>query len=298
MNETKSGWWIFGKTTVHIYDMNGREIDNKYIGYPQPPSTWRKILFPLPTAIGYASAVKAFEIYETTTLGELLHDISHATKHPWSRLQDGVTGNFVKTSDGKDIVVNPRTMQLTDWGGFALYNNKSGLPIIFYENDIVTVSRGGVVAGQQIQNDILLESMTVMQLLQSGTPFYMHLILTPFGYVDVPVLNQGTDEAPEFTFMNGESTKGVTLDHYINHDTDTGFFEGIANFFNTIFGGEGWSIWQILLLIGGIILLILLIPILIPVFKLIGAVIMIPVSSIKRRNNNKQRNDDYEKNDT
>jgi hypothetical protein len=155
----------------------------------------------------------------------LIDEIDFATYHPWPRLICDATGHFVITEDGREVRVNPRTMQLTDFRGFALFNGTSGRPIVFFNDDIITVTRTGILAQQKVENAVLLDSYTTNDLLQDGTPFYMGVIPVRFSptdvrHYDVPMLNLGTPEEPDFRFMNGESTKDETLNHQMNYDTD------------------------------------------------------------------------------
>ena len=278
----RSGWWVFGQTTFRAYDMNGREINNRYIGLPQPPPGWHMLIPGLNvfSTINFAQAVSAFEIISSSRLDELLEKISHATEHPWPTVVCDATGFDVVTEDGRIIRVNPRTRQLMDFFGFALFNRISGLPIIFFDFDIVTVNAGGVVAQQRIEQAVLRDSFTVNDLLRSGTPFHMHIIQTAFGSYDVPVLNHGTDENPDFRLLNGQSTDGITIDHSINTNTDTGFWEGIRNLFT---GGEnGLGFMQIMAIALAVFVFILLLPVFVIVFKIVGFMISLLPSPRKK----------------
>jgi len=293
INSTRHGWWIFGRTQFHAYDMNGREIDNRHIELPQPPAGWKGLIpiYNIVTAVQYAVAVSVFEIHERTTLADLLYDISYASYHPWARIICSNFG-FVVTENNEEIRVNPRTRQLTDRNGFSLFNRTSGLPIVFYNQDIVIVNRQGVAGQQTVENGVLRDSTTVHQLLMGGTPFHMHIIQTPFGSFDVPVLNHGTDREPDFRLMNGESTDGITIDHAINVDTSTGFWEGLQN----AFGGGGFRWWHALALVAGAIILIIFFPVIKPVLIVMGNVLMIPARAIKRKNkksNRRHENENY-----
>ena len=279
----RSGWWIFGQTTFRAYDMNGREINNRYIGLPQPPPGWHMVvpILNIVSTINFANAVSAFEIIASSRLDELLENISHATLHPWPTIVCEQTGYDVVTEDGRVIRVNPRTRQLTDFFGFALFNRISGLPIIFFDFDIVTVGSQGVVAQQRIETAVLRDSFTVNELLQTGTPFHMHIIQNAFGSYDVPVLNHGTDANPDFRLLNGESTRGITIEHEINRDTNTGFWEGIRNLFGG--GDSGFGFMQIMAIALAVFVFILLLPVFVFVFKAFGFVISLLPSPRKKQ---------------
>jgi hypothetical protein len=206
-----SGVFIFRTTTIKFYDMNGHELDNDRIGFPQPPAAWKALFPPLfiREVANWTVAVVLFEIYEETTLRKLLHDISKATEHPWPRIYCPDVNDWVMTEDGQPVMVNMATKQLTDWFGFALFNAVTGLPIVFHNDDIVTTN----MKPQVVENGVLKDAMSVWQMLQTGQVFYMHIVPTLFGYFNVPVFNRGTADKPDWRLMNGDSTEGITMPH-------------------------------------------------------------------------------------
>jgi len=240
----RTGWWIFGNNRFRIYDMNGRVLDYNRIGFPQPAEWWK----PKWTHFRQFNRIRnMFETMETFVLGDLLHQISFATIHPWPQIIEPTTGFTVITEDGRDIRVNPRTRQLTDFFGFALFNERNGLPILFHGNDIITTNR----EQQRIGNAVLLEAMTVQDLLHRGIDFHMHIVPTPFGNFDVPVVNLGSFYNEDWRLMNGDSTDGITIEHRDSQNLNTwqSFWEGLSNF-----GGRLGGIFRPLLIIGGVIL--------------------------------------------
>ncbi|MCL2176665.1 MAG: hypothetical protein FWB72_01745 [Firmicutes bacterium] len=220
------GWLngVFGdRHGYRFFDMNGRRIYERYIAEFQRPAWWRVAIgfaFP-PYRLGMGLTgnhlVAFVEIHERTTLGALTTLISHATIHPWDRLRCFNTNEFLLTEDGREVLVNPRTNQVSDFFGFALFNSVNALPIVYHNNDIITTNleqqrvERRVVDG--VARSILVDAFTVWGLLESGTSFYMATVPTHFGYFDVPVLrNNANPHDPDWRLMNGECADGVIKD--------------------------------------------------------------------------------------
>jgi len=288
----RTGWWIFQNNRFRVYDMNGRVLDYSRIGFPQPAEWWRL------TWTHFRQAQKIRNMFDTMqefTLGELLHQISFATIHPWSQIIEPATGFTVVTEDGRDIRVNPRTMQLTDAFGFALFNERNGLPIVFHGNDIITTNR----QQQRIENAVLLEAMTVQDLLQRGVDFHMHIVPTPFGNFDVPVVNLGSFYNEDWRLLNGDSTDGVTIEHRDSQNlyTWTSFLEGMRNLGNRVGGCMG-GLMRPVLVIGAIILGFIAVSLVMRLFSLFpskqkngsGATIVMDYKDKSSKKNNSERN--------
>ncbi|MCL2177074.1 MAG: hypothetical protein FWB72_03920 [Firmicutes bacterium] len=203
--------WLAGVLSGHrhgyrFYDMNRRHIHNDYIAEFVSPSWWRINVL---TVITGNHKIPLVRILERTTLANLLVRISHATVHPWDRLKCGLTGFDVITEDGRDIFVNPRTRQLTDFAGWALFNENTGLPIVWYNYDIITTDR----RPQRIENGVLRESITVWGLLESRVDFYIGSISTTFGQFDVPKFRVNTDpNNPDWQLINGDCANDIVDD--------------------------------------------------------------------------------------
>jgi hypothetical protein len=270
----ETGWWIFKTPHLRFLDMNRRVLNNDLIGFPDTPNLWGwgnitinpfKWVGTVNEVINFINELEkwsATRLHESTTLRALLHEVSFATDHPWPRLYCPETGDWVKAEDGRDIRVSPRRGQLTDNNGFALFSLENGLPIIFLGGQIVTTN----LKPQVIENGVLLDSMTVWEMLQSGLGFHMHIIPTPFGPFDVPVFNKGTEAEPDWRLMNGDSTAGITMHHEDASVLDTyrGFWSGIEFIFGNT--SNGLSFMQIIGIAVAILLIIMLAPI---VFKVV-----------------------------
>jgi hypothetical protein len=109
-------------------------------------------------------------------------------------------------------------------------------------------------------------------MLQDGTDFHMHIIPTAFGSFNVPVLNHGTPENPDWRLMNGDSTKGITMHHEDSEvlNTGVGLWDGLKGFvggiFSDIFGaiggdGDGMSFMDYIRIAIAIFLIVLLLPV-------------------------------------
>jgi len=268
-----SGFWIWTQVNYRVFDMNGRELDGKHIGVPTPPPTWRAVLLPpvyVIEKVVYGGKVAFFEIHtlrEKTTLRQLLHDISYATDHPWPRIHCPEANDWVKTEDGMAVMVNPNTKQLVDWFGFALFNQRTGLPIVFHNEDIVTTD----LRPQVIEDGVLVDAKSVWQFLQDGEPFYMHIQKTLFGYFDVVVFNHGTWQTPDWRLPNGESTAGITEEHVDARASEPKRGFDIFGIFKPVVGdtSNGLDFMQIIGIGIVIILFVMLLPIIFKVFIVI-----------------------------
>jgi hypothetical protein len=270
--------------------MNGREIKAEHIGNFNG-SGWVKG-GKLATAIltlgvsEYFWNVTFADIRQKTTLAELRTLMTHATEHPWAGLTDS-NGLPVVATDGMRIRINPRTQQLTDNFGWALFNTQSGLPIVFHDNDIITTD------GQQqtIENCVLLNSITVDALLNSGTDFYMSSITTYFGTFDVPVFQNANKDG--WNLMNGNSADGIINDTKPWYES-TSMGKNFTDWWQDTFG-EGndllGKITKILGLVLGVIILILLLPIIPPIIKLITLPLVLLADGLKKRKKQVTGND-------
>jgi len=280
----RSGWWVFGQYNLVAHDLNGNVICNSRLSLATPPSRWwlfAPITFTV-MEVNYRNFICAKLMMYDLRISELMHLITHATEHPWARIRCEATGEWVITDDGHEIRVNPYSNQLVDRFGWALFNEQSGLPIVFREGDIVTVNARGVAEQQRIHLGVLLESMTVYDLLWERVDFHMHIIITPFGHFNVPVVNHGTYSAPDFRLLNGQSTSGITMEHSDSRNLNTwqGFVDGI----NRLFNGDtaGFGIRQIFLIFVAVVLLVFIMPFIAFMLKI---VFLIGSPKKKRPNN-------------
>ena len=268
-NRYDRGWvnGIFGERFGYrFYDMNGRHISNDYIAEFRRPPWWRiAIGFVIPVyglgmLITGNHIVPVVQILNKTTLRELTTLISHTTYHPWATLECDVTNNPVVTEDGRIIHVNPRTQQLTDFFGFALFNSGNGLPIVFHNGDIITTD----LQQQNIQDATLRESVTVWALLESGTDFYMGSITTFFGQFDVPVFRRNDDpHNPDWGLMNGDDANGIIDDMQPSEVLDG---ESFSDWLSRVNIGRGISWFMTAIAVIGLIIVVVI------AFIIIGAV--------------------------
>ena len=268
----RTGWGIFHTNRVRIYDMNGRVVCDSRLRLPMPRTWWlprwsRRLVDDL--------TVNVIEILDSFTLGDLMTLLATA-RHPWPQIIDPNTGHTLITEDGRDIRVHPRTWQLTDFWGFGLFNSINGLPIVFnmYTMDIVTTN----LAQQRIENGVLLEAMTVQQMLNAGTPFHMHIVPTPFGDFDVPVFNNGTAQEPDWRLMNGESTDGVTMRHEDSAVLNT-HSPGLSGWLGGLFGGDSIfsRIFRVVAIVFGILFGLIIV-------AFIAKVVIMVISLFKKSN--------------
>jgi len=295
----------WGVTFYAYYDMNNVKIDPDLWVSSKTTDWWRIALtwvgpqsfVTLPGAIfsnGYSAPVA--RILEQTTLRDLYEELSHATVHPWDGLYDMHTGLPVVTEDGKLIRVNPSTKQLTENMGWCLFNSVSGLPVVYYGSDIVTVNKNGVAAQQRVDNNVLKDVITVWGLLNSNTPFWIDTISVTLDgqrfIFDVPCLRAEDDI---WVLLNGEASEGITdgitfdsgkMEDLYTSVWDTWFPDGLFG------GGEGGGlpVWLLVIaLVAVAVILVILYPVIKPVLTAIGSVIMSPVAAIKRKNKEKER---------
>jgi len=277
-----TNWRSDGINEYRFSDMNGRVIDNEHIGEIKQAEWWQigiTFLHPYFWAGTIASngwTIHVVEILDQTTLRELKTFMTHATIHPWETLVCGETGQDVVTEDGRLVYVNPRTGQLTDSFSWALFNSKSGLPIVFHDNDIITTN----LQQQRIENAVLLDSLTVWGLLSGGTDFHMHIIQTPFGTFDVPVFdfNPGDPKNPDFRLMNGDSTEGITIKHQPAAVLDG---ESFGQWFGRMFGsgGGGSQILTIIILVLVALILGVIIYFCYPIITPLMRTIAVPITA-------------------
>jgi hypothetical protein len=289
------------RTEEVFFDMNGHEIKQEHIAemknapFQKHLRAWIQT-GPVGAIFLYSTGrnrIPVTEILDSTTLAELKLEMALATEHPWQTLTCHQTGLTVMTADKKVVRVNPRTNQLTDNFGWALFNEKSGLPIIFHEGDIITTDQ----KQQRIENAVLLDSMTVDGLLRTGVVFWIDSISTKFGTFDVPVLEASLGSAirGEFVLMNGESTEGIT-NGIISYEVLRGmnFREFMDRVSASINGENGRpSTFQMILIVLGLIAVIILLSIVGPYIAPFLTILIMPfkmlAGSLKRRERNKDR---------
>jgi Sec-independent protein translocase protein TatA len=209
------------------------------------------------------------EVLDRTTLRALRTDLRASTWHPWDRLMEGTGGmrRAVKSVDDDYIFINPRTQQLSDFMSYPLFNSVSGRPIILRDGDVVTVDRDSsnghaVLAQQKIENGVLLEAVTVEDILNTNRPFHVGIIDVAFGggaygSYDAIVFHDGydSDGNPKWRFPNGESADGIIRDMRF---TNTFGWDDLPGLFgNFLADNMDWLRW-ILLGIGIFILLLVL----------------------------------------
>jgi hypothetical protein len=192
--------------------------------------------------------------------------------------------NPVVTEDGVIIRVNPRTSQLTNPYGYALFNRTNGLPIIYHDNDIITTDG----KQQTITNGKLVDALTIQHLLDTGTDFYFDTITCAYGTYDVPVFKYNGNWA----LLDGTKSEGITngvQDWWESDDNGIGFGE----WFNDTFGGLGDGLDKIIQIVGLVLVGVVLI-LLFPLITLIISVIIFPlkmlVSALKKRGKHDENN--------
>jgi hypothetical protein len=272
-----------GVDDYNYFDMNGRQLDTDNID--ELKNSWwlkaGKFLVSWQT-LGFSDYVwKASfaDIREKTTLAELTNLMTHATTHPWQGLTDS-NGYPVVAEDGQRIRINPTTKQLTDNLGWALFNTQTGYPIIYRNQDIVTIPD---MKQQTVQNAVLKNAITVMGLLNSGVDFYMGSITTQYGEFDVPVFSNGNGG---WTFTNGDDATEVINEMqeggYVNGQTPEELLDSIKN----IFSGENETLNNFIRTLGiivGVVLVIILLPLISPIIAIIALPFKMLASAIKKK---------------
>jgi len=289
------GWQIIfmpGKwfnDEYRYYDMNGRLIENKYIA-EWDTATFAKamtgniIFFAITGGIGFFGqlifgnadnfGVPFVKVLDKTTLANLLEELQHATIHPYDMV-DGIV-----TEDGQPIYIRPTTKQCVDRFNFPMFSIENGLPILLYDEVIVTSNLQGV----QVQNGILRGVVSVWQLLESGTDFYMATIPTPFGAMDAVVFNLSNDvKNPNWILPNGESADGIIKDMELGKSLDgdswADLLAGLGGFFD---GLLGW-IWLAIAIILIIFIGIPCLPIIVEIVKAIFNIILAPFKWLAKK---------------
>jgi len=263
------------RISYRFYDMNGTRLNNTDIVGFRPPSWWRSMLN-LVTTITTGlifdvipdvqrwrnSLIFGFNgILEVTTLRDLMELISHATEHPWNNLRCQETNQLVRTADDREVKINPRTGQLTSWAGFALWDTRTGFPIVFHDNEVWRMNDTSRQR-QEIEDGTLKYSMTVNDLLNTGQDFYIGLISNPWGTFNVPLLNMATgDNYEDWRFLNGDRAQ----DYIHNHVRSRRFYPTAWNpisWFGSLFnfGGLNWLGLILRIFIIAIVLMLLSIP--------------------------------------
>jgi hypothetical protein len=277
-----------GVDDYDYYDMNGRQLNTDNIDELKNSwwlkagkfyASWVSMGF-----IDYAWKVSFADIREKTTLAELTNLMTHATTHPWQGLTDS-NGYPVITEDGERIRVNPTTKQLTDNFGWALFNTVTGYPIVYLNQDIKTIPD---MKQQTVTNGTLKNAITVMGLLNSGVEFSMGSINTQYGSFDVPVFKSDNG----WTFTNGEDATEIINEMvdggYVNGKTPQELWDSIMSIFDG--NNTGFNNFVRMLGIAAVIIVVLiLLPVIMPVLKIIAIPFVMLGNSFKKR---KRRNDE------
>jgi len=239
--EEREGWWIFGSIRRQFFDMNGRLLNENAIAQLEQPPLWRSmwgITWSFWT--GGTIYVHMFSIIESTTLADLREWIRHATYHPWPYIICLETGFRVVTEDGLEIRVNPRR-QITCFFGHPLFDSVSGLPIIYYDYDILTIDG----AQQSIEAGVLLNAMSTYGFLARGELFHIHITQpTQWGVFDMIVHNRGSVQNPDWRTPAGDNSREWTINHAEAESRDDWF--GLGALWNSIFSFDGNPFMQAL----------------------------------------------------
>jgi hypothetical protein len=233
-------------------DLNGREIKTKYIADFKPAPWWRYAVWAFATGIPgvgvlYSIGVFATEGYmvpftkllERYNLLELYIEITQlSVKKNMPVLVDGDSGNPITTPDGRVIYINPKNNQLCDFLGWGLYNSINGRPILLHDNEIITTD----LAPQAVQNDVLLNSTSVRNLLEAGIPFYITTQTTQFGQFDVPAFLDGDGVFQLFGSAPAPAVEVIDNGHATGESTNGAGFTEVKNDVQRFFEHLGGSI--------------------------------------------------------
>jgi hypothetical protein len=283
----KPGKWF--NDEYRYYDMNGRLIDNKNIA-EWDTATFAKamggnLLFFLATnwiglvgqlIFGNADnfGVPYVKVYEKTTLADLMEELKYATIHPYETVEN------VVTEDGFPIYIRPVTKQCVDRFNFPLFSIENGLPVMLYDEVIVTSNLQGV----EIQNGILHGVVSVWQLLESGTNFYMGSIPTPFGEMDAVVFNLSNDiDNPNWKLPNGDDAddiiKDMELGASLDGDSWSELFKNLGDLFDNAFD---W-VWTVIVILLIVLIGIPCLPIIIEIVKALFNIILAPFKWLAKK---------------
>jgi hypothetical protein len=272
-----------GVDDYDYFDMNARQLNTDNID--ELKNSWflktTKFLVSWQT-LGFSDYVwKASfaDIREKTTLAELTNLMTHATTHPWAGLTDN-NGYPVVAEDGQRIRINPTTKQLTDNLGWGLFNTQTGYPIVYINQDIITIPD---MAQQTVHNGTLTNAITVTGLLNTGVEFYMGSIDTQYGSFDVPVFSNGNGG---WNFTNGDSADKIINEMqaggYVNGKTPEELWDGIKSIFTS--GNETFNGFMRLLgIVAVVVVVLLLLPIIIPIISIIALPFKMLASAIKKK---------------
>jgi hypothetical protein len=279
-----------GVDDYNYFDMNGRQLNTDNIDELKN-SWWLKAgKFATSWAtLGFSDYVwkcSFADIREKTTLAELTNLMTHATTHPWLGLTDN-NGYPVITEDGERVRINPTTKQLTDNFGWALFNTNTGYPIVYLQQDIVTIPD---MAQQTVNNATLTNAITVKGLLNTGIEFYMGSIDTQYGSFDVPVFKSESG----WVFTNGDNATEIINEMvdggYVNGKTPQELWDSIKDIFTG--GNEALNGFiRTLGIIAVIVVIIILLPIIVPLLKIVAIPFVILGNSLKNLRKRKGKND-------
>ena len=231
--KAKYPWWQVMLTlgmpgpTYRYFDIQGRQIDNALLITTKGN----------PGVARFAAALcgSVFEIMEQTTLAELYVSMEHATIHPWDLILDPDTSLPVISKDGKVVYIKPDTNQIVDFYGWALYNKNTGLPLMFLNDEIVSINKTEYF-NETVESSVLVNTMSLWQLLESGINFYMGIMESTWGEFNVPMLKLSDDpKKNDFVLMNGDDANPLTIGHLDSQSQNgIGFFEWIKSIFSSV----------------------------------------------------------------
>ena len=142
------------------------------------------VLIGIRALFGSSPFLTVVDVLERTTLRDLMQSIQNVRYHPFPRLIDPSTGQFVRASDGREIFMSPRTFQFFSIEMLPLFSmTNRGLPLVFHNNDIITTDG----RPQEITDGVLVGVYTTQQLLNQGEEFHLGIITTTFGMFSVPI---------------------------------------------------------------------------------------------------------------
>ena len=298
LEEINPAYW--GVTLYRYQDLKGHTIEERFITEMKPAPWWSVsvsmfigtiVLTPfLGVLAPFVSAgiivnnglymIRMVDAVPQGTLGSLLDLLEHATFHPWDNLYDAGTNEPLRTSDGSLVWLNPKSKQLTDKFRWPLFNSENGLPIILYNNDVVTID----LDSQPIVDGVLVDALTIHEIMTSGRDFYIGQRTTAYGVFDVLMFRvrggggDGEIKDDEWILPNGANAKPWVDDFDLDSDIDADVGRRNSEIFQFIM----WTIMAVTslaVLILVIFLLVYFAPLVRPVFE----TITIPFKWLGRR---------------
>jgi len=277
INRQRVGFWntinpwgryfLRGGYRYNFFDVTGQSIPSNEIctrvdGWATTTNIVAGIMNPIRFAIHGNPVIHVANIFQQTTLRELMQEMSHVAYHPWPRIRDVIADRYVVAQDGHYVFLNPRTNQITDRFGYPMFSmNNRGFPVIFLNYDLITVDG----RPQEVNNGVILNVMSTHGLLQAGREFHL-------GIIDVPDVGAVT----VVMFPNGGggwySPTGDDVTSYVRGQEvwtiENTFLENIMSWFRNnmlalTFGGL--IAWIVLATIG-ILLLFIICRFVLPIF--------------------------------